>query len=43
MVHIPDTPAGAWFLTDEEKLMVVERIRTNQQGFGTHISKSINS
>ncbi|KHC87456.1 hypothetical protein I503_02814, partial [Candida albicans SC5314] len=40
MVHIPDTPAGAWFLTDEEKLMVVERIRTNQQGFGnTHFKK----
>ncbi|ODQ58066.1 hypothetical protein WICANDRAFT_34624 [Wickerhamomyces anomalus NRRL Y-366-8] len=32
--HIPDTPSKAWFLTDEEKLMVVERIRDNKQGFG---------
>ncbi|CDR40209.1 CYFA0S04e05952g1_1 [Cyberlindnera fabianii] len=32
--HIPDTPAGAWFLTAEEKLMAVERIRNNQQGYG---------
>lgn len=38
--HIPDTPAGAWFLTDEEKLMVVERIRSNNQGFGNkHFKK----
>ncbi|RCK65777.1 Allantoate permease [Candida viswanathii] len=34
MAHIPDTPAGAWFLNDHEKVMVVERIRSNQQGFG---------
>ncbi|CAN6625656.1 allantoate permease [Trichomonascus vanleenenianus] len=32
--HIPDTPAKAWFLTEEERLMVVERIRSNKQGFG---------
>jgi ACS family allantoate permease-like MFS transporter len=32
--HVPDTPVKAWFLTDEEKLMVVERIRDNNQGFG---------
>lgn len=34
LLHIPDTPAQAWFLTEEEKHVVVERIRTNQQGFG---------
>lgn len=34
LAHVPDTPAGAWFLTEEEKRLVVERIRTNQQGFG---------
>lgn len=32
--HVPDTPTGAWWLTDEDKLRVVERIRVNQQGFG---------
>ncbi|ANB13867.1 allantoate permease [Sugiyamaella lignohabitans] len=31
---IPDVPAKAWFLTEEEKLLVVERIRSNKQGFG---------
>lgn len=34
MFHIPDTPTGAWFLTEEERVLVVERIRSNQQGFG---------
>lgn len=39
--HNPDTPAGAWFLSDHEKVMVVERIRSNQQGFGNnHFKKS---
>ncbi|CDK27554.1 unnamed protein product [Kuraishia capsulata CBS 1993] len=39
--HIPNTPAEAWFLTEEEKLLVVERIRSNQQGFGNkHFKKS---
>ena len=32
--HIPDTPTEAWFLDEHEKLVVVERIRSNQQGFG---------
>lgn len=40
MLHFPDTPATAWFLTDEEKKLVVERIRSNQQGFGNkHFKK----
>lgn len=34
MVHIPDTPVQAWFLSEEEKTLVVERIRKNNQGFG---------
>ena len=34
--HLPDDPSKAWFLSDREKLMVVERIRDNQQGFGNH-------
>ncbi|CAD1808863.1 putative transporter [Candida parapsilosis] len=34
LFHIPDTPTGAWFLTEEEKVLAVERIRGNQQGFG---------
>lgn len=39
MIHVPDTPTGAWFLNDREKLMVVERIRSNQQGFGNRLFK----
>ncbi|SCU97774.1 LANO_0E16930g1_1 [Lachancea nothofagi CBS 11611] len=34
--HRPDDPSKAWFLSEREKLMVVERIRSNQQGFGNH-------
>lgn len=33
-LHLPDTPAQAWFLSKQEKLEVVERIRDNKQGFG---------
>ncbi|SCV06239.1 LANO_0H25158g1_1 [Lachancea nothofagi CBS 11611] len=31
---IPDVPSKAWWLTKEEKLYVVERIRSNKQGYG---------
>lgn len=34
IAHLPDSPAKAWFLTDEEKQMVVQRVRRNHQGFG---------
>ncbi|KAI5958996.1 uncharacterized protein KGF55_005650 [Candida pseudojiufengensis] len=34
LFHVPDTPTQAWFLNEEEKVLVVERIRSNQQGFG---------
>ncbi|CAL9734170.1 allantoate permease [Monosporozyma servazzii] len=36
---IPDNPSNARFLNKEEKLMVVQRIRSNQQGFGNHTIK----
>lgn len=32
--QLPDTPATAWFLTDRERKIAMERIRVNQQGFG---------
>lgn len=31
---MPDNQLNAWFLNPQEKLMAVERIRQNQQGFG---------
>lgn len=37
--HLPNKPTEAWFLTEEEKQMVVERIRGNQQGFGNRTFK----
>jgi len=33
--YVPANPAKAWFLTEEERLCQVQRIRSNQQGFGT--------
>lgn len=33
---IPDDPSKARFLNKREKLMVVHRIKSNQQGFGNH-------
>jgi ACS family allantoate permease-like MFS transporter len=40
ILHIPDTPAQAWFLNEQERLQVVERIRDNKQGFGNrHFKK----
>lgn len=38
--HVPDIPVKAWFLNEEEKTYVVERIRGNNQGFGnSHFKK----
>ncbi|CAH6719770.1 allantoate permease [[Candida] jaroonii] len=34
--HLPDSPAQAWFLTDLEKKLIVQRIKGNHQGFGNH-------
>ncbi|KAK8443588.1 Allantoate permease [Candidozyma auris] len=40
LCHIPNKPTDAWFLTEKEKILVVERIRENQQGFGNkHFKK----
>jgi ACS family allantoate permease-like MFS transporter len=30
--YFPDSPANAWFLTDEERVQAVIRIRDNQAG-----------
>lgn len=39
-VHLPNKPTEAWFLSEQEKVLVVERIRENQQGFGNkHFKK----
>ncbi|EGV60400.1 MFS general substrate transporter [Yamadazyma tenuis ATCC 10573] len=32
---VPDLPTQAWWLSEEDKLLTVERIRDNEQGFGT--------
>lgn len=34
VIVIPDTPLKAWFLNDEEKKLIIKRLRTNQQGVG---------
>lgn len=33
-ILIPDTPSQAWWLCKRDKLLVVERIRSNKQGYG---------
>ncbi|ODV58979.1 allantoate permease [Ascoidea rubescens DSM 1968] len=37
--HVPDIPTKAWFLNEREKMIVVDRIRDNQQGFKTKAFK----
>lgn len=39
LVHVPDIPTKAWFLTEEEKAYTVERIRKNRTGFGSKTFK----
>ncbi len=40
IAHMPDLPLKAWFLNAQERCLVVERIRGNQQGFGNkHFKK----
>lgn len=34
ILHVPDIPAKAWWLTPLERKQTVLRIKTNQQGFG---------
>lgn len=33
--YIPENPSKAWFLSEEERLQQVQRIKSNQQGFGS--------
>lgn len=35
----PDNPMSAWFLSEEEKLQVVKRVRANQNGIETKVWK----
>lgn len=35
----PDSPATAWFLTPEERVMAIERIKVNQTGLGSKVWK----
>jgi len=32
---VPDSPATAWFLSKEERIMAIERLRGNNQGLGS--------
>lgn len=32
---VPDSPATAWFLNKEERIMAIERLRGNNQGVGS--------
>jgi len=32
---VPDSPATAWFLNEEERIMAIERLRGNNQGVGS--------
>ncbi|SCU82130.1 LAMI_0B09054g1_1 [Lachancea mirantina] len=41
IVHIPDIPVKAWFLNETERKYCVERIRSNQQGFGNQHFKKV--
>lgn len=34
-LYIPENPSKAWFLTESERLYQVQRIKGNQQGFGS--------
>lgn len=36
---VPDSPANARFLTQEEKVLAIERIRSNNQGVGNKVFK----
>ena len=38
-LFFPDNPMTAWFLTEEEKLQVVKRVRVNQNGIETKVWK----
>lgn len=35
LIHVPDAPSFAWFLSEQDKILTAERIRSNKQGFGS--------
>lgn len=35
----PDSPTSAWFLTEEERVMAVQRIKVNQAGIENKVWK----
>lgn len=37
--YVPDTPANAWFLNEDEKTYCLARSKKNQQGYGNHRTK----
>ncbi|CAM9024719.1 unnamed protein product [Wickerhamomyces anomalus] len=37
--YLPDNPTKAWFLTEEEKMIVIEHVRNNQTGVENKIFK----
>jgi len=37
--YLPDNPTNAWFLTEEEKMIVIEHVRPNQTGIENKIFK----
>lgn len=40
LIRLPDSPTTASFLTEEEKLIAIERLRANQTGYkNTHIDR----
>lgn len=38
LIFLPDSPLNARFLSKEERLLAVERIRSNQSGIGNKVS-----
>lgn len=38
-LYMPENPSKAWFLTEKERLYQVQRIKSNQQGFGSKVFK----
>lgn len=39
LLWFPDSPATAWFLTSEERIMAIERIKVNQTGVENKVWK----
>lgn len=37
--YLPDNPTSAWFLTEEEKMIVIEHVRSNQTGVENKVFK----